>query len=265
VNCVAVRHGLAEHAVGGLEARDAVAVEGHLQWCAACRKEAGDLREAASTLAFAVAPVEPPEGLQDRITQSVRVAASRRGPGSRRSRVAVVGLVAATLALSGLGWGAVMAGRAARFQDQADQALRQEKDALRRFADVIGTTEFSNPENQVFLGTLTSIGAGTGGGTAMTFVSPSISDIAFIVVTGLPPGERERLPYTVKLLATGRRPLTVGRISRLDADGGATVSSQFDRDLGPYDQVVVRDGQGHVVLSGSVTTNSAAVDSPPRP
>ncbi|MDP9330836.1 MAG: hypothetical protein M3P11_09400 [Actinomycetota bacterium] len=265
MNCVAVRHGLAEHAVGGLEARDALAVDGHLQWCAACRKEAGDLRQAASTLGFAVAPAELPAGLQDRITQSVREAASRRGPGSRRSRVAVVGLLAAALALSGLGWGAVMAGRAARFQDQVHEANSQKQLALEKFAAVIGTAEFTNKKNQVFLGTLTlPNGTGTGGGTAMTLVSPTISDIAFVVVVGLPPTDRERLPYTVQLLATGRRPLTVGRISRLDADGGATVSSQIDRDLGPYDRVVVRDAQGHEVLSGSVTANTVAVDSPPR-
>jgi predicted anti-sigma-YlaC factor YlaD len=264
VNCLAVRHGLAEHAVGGLEARDALAVDGHLQWCAACRKEAGDLRQAASTLGFAVAPAELPAGLQDRITQSVREAASRRGPGSRRSRVAVVGLLAAALALSGLGWGAVMAGRAARFQDQVDEANSQKQLALKQFADVIGTAEFTNKKNQVFLGTLTPNATGTGGGTAMTLVSPSISDIAFVVVVGLPPADRESLPYTVQLLATGRRPLTVGRISRLDANGGATVSSQIDRDLGPYDQVVVRDAQGHEVLSGSVTANTVVVDSPPR-
>jgi hypothetical protein len=264
VNCLAVRHGLAEHAVAGLEARDAAAVEEHLHWCAACRKEAGDLRQAASTLAFAVAPVEPPAGLQDRITQSVREAASRRGPGSRRSRVAVVGLVAATLALSGLGWGAVMAGRAARFQDQADAALRQQQAALDQFAHFIGTAPFSNPDNRVFLGTLTPSGIDAAGGTAVTLVSPTISDIAFVVVIGLPPDERERLPYTVKLLATGRPPLTVGRISRLDADGGATVASQFKVDLSPYQHVVVRDAQGHEVLSGWVTINTAAVDSPPR-
>ena len=55
VNCIAVRELLPEHALGVADG-DADAVERHLAWCAACRKEARDLHRAAASFAFVLAP-----------------------------------------------------------------------------------------------------------------------------------------------------------------------------------------------------------------
>lgn len=60
MNCPAVRDRLPEHALGVVDHHDATAIERHLAWCAACRKEARDLERAAATMAFALAPAYPP-------------------------------------------------------------------------------------------------------------------------------------------------------------------------------------------------------------
>ncbi len=257
MNCVAVRQRLAEHALGGLGPHDAGTVEGHLQWCAACRKEARELQQASAALVFSIAPANPPPDLGDRVVKVVLDAAGRRAPGGRGGRIALALVVAAALALSGLGWGAVMAGRASRFQDQADAVRLQQVSALREFGGgLIKDADFTDPRNKVLLGPLSPAAGITGAGTAMTLVSPSIVDMAVVIVAGLTPGPRDRLPYTVTLSGAGRRVLTVGRISSLDTGGGATISKQFNLDLAGFTHIVVRDAAGQQVLSGDVSTSS---------
>jgi anti-sigma factor RsiW len=78
VSCLAIREQLAEHALGVLGRRERGEVERHLEWCAACRKEAGELQRAAATLAYSVAPSDPPADLGDRVAEAVRAAAGRR-------------------------------------------------------------------------------------------------------------------------------------------------------------------------------------------
>jgi hypothetical protein len=255
VNCVGVRDRLAEHALGGLGARDAASIDRHIQWCAACRKEAGELQLASASLVFSVAPADPPADLADRVVQIVLEAAGRHAPVARRGRFAVALLVAAALALSGLGWGAVMAGRASRLQDQADAALDQHRNAVTNLSKVF-TGDFSDRRNRMFIGSLSPALGRTGAGTAMTLVSPSIIDMAVVIVDGLTPDQLHSLPYTVTLSGRGRPLLTVGRIKSLDTGGGATISKQFNADLGAYDHVTVRDTQGQLILTGDVTTRT---------
>jgi hypothetical protein len=258
VNCATVRDQLTEHSLGILSMRDASAVDRHLQWCAACRKEAGDLQRATATLAFSPAPVDPPAELQDRVVRDVRAAAGVRTPthAVRRGRLAVAAVAAAFVAMSGLGWGAVMAGRAARFEDRADVATRQRQTALEEFQRVVRSAEFSDPEDQVFMAQLRPEPGSSGGGAAMTLVSPSIIDLAIVMVNGVPPERRSSLPFAVFLIGRGGEQVKVGKIRSLDSAGADTISSQFNRDLTGFDRVLVVDSHGRTVLSGPLATRA---------
>ncbi|MGZ8607155.1 MAG: anti-sigma factor family protein [Actinomycetota bacterium] len=256
MNCTAVRDRLTERALGAVPADDAQVLDRHLAWCAACRKEAGELDRAATTFAFALAPAEPAPDLEDRVVENVQaIAAKQRPPGARRGRLAVTLAVAAMLAVSGLGWGAVMAGRAARFEDLSKVARQKQQDATAAFQKILASSEFNDPGNEVFLGTLASdTRAATAAGSALTLVSPSTADIAIVMVNGFDlTAAKDALPFRVFLTAEGGRRLRIGKIKALDSGGGAILSSQFDLDLSRYAGVEVVDKDGNVVLHGSVS------------
>lgn len=265
MNCTTVRDRLTEHALGALPARDAAPVDRHLAWCAACRKEAGELARASATLAFALAPIEPSADLGDRVLESVSEAVARRDrrPQSspRRSRLTFVASLAALLAVLGTGWGAVMAGRAA----DSDRAARLEQirsqSAVERFRDLLNSAEFGDPEDEAFLGTLEPTDPGGGSGSALTLVSPSIVDLAIVLIDGVPDESRALLPLAVRMRGDDGA-VMVGRIEKgdLDESGAGIVMHEF-ADLTGYDTVIVRSANGDVVMSGSLETR-ATVASP---
>ena len=256
MNCTAVRDRLTERALGAVPADEGQALDRHLAWCAACRKEAGELDRAATTFAFALAPAEPAADLEDRVVDDVQaIAAKQRPPGARRGRLAVTLAVAGMLAVSGLGWGAVMAGRAARFEDLSQLAQKKQHDATAAFLKILNSSEFNDPANEVFIGTLaTGTRSGTAAGSALTLVSPTIPDVAIVMVNGFDlAAEKDALPLRVFLTAEGGRRLRVGqKIKALDSGGGAILSSQFEVDLTRYTGVEVVDKDGNVILHGSV-------------
>ncbi|MEO8423964.1 MAG: zf-HC2 domain-containing protein [Actinomycetota bacterium] len=257
MNCTAVRDRLTDRALGAVPADDGQALDRHLAWCAACRKEAGELDRAAATFAFALAPAEPAPDLEDRVVENVQAVATKRPlPVARRGRLAVTLAVAGMLAVSGLGWGAVMAGRAARFEDLTRAARQGQQDAIALFREeVLNSAEFKDPDNEVFLGTLESDTRGaTAAGSALTLVSPTIPDIAIVMVNGFEAtAAKGALPFRVFLTGEGGRRLRVGRIKALDTGGGAILSTQFEVDLSRYVGVEVRDKDGNLVLHGSVS------------
>jgi predicted anti-sigma-YlaC factor YlaD len=256
VNCTAVRDRLTERALGAVPTEDGQALDRHLAWCAACRKEAGELDRAAATFAFALAPADPAPDLEDLVVENVQAAAARNQPSAaRRGRLAVTLAVAGMLAVSGLGWGAVMAGRAARFEDLSKVARQRQQDALEAFRAFLNSQEFKDPDNQVFIGTLaTDTRGGTAAGSALTLASPTIPDVAIVMVNGFDATAAEQaLPFRVFLTGEGGRKLRVGRIKTLDSGGGAILSAQFEVDLSRYPGVEVLDTDGNVVLHGSVS------------
>jgi predicted anti-sigma-YlaC factor YlaD len=257
VNCTAVRDQLTERALGAVPAVEGQVLDRHLAWCAACRKEAGELDRASATLVFALAPAEPPAELEDQVVESVQAVAAKGQPhGARRGRLAVALAVAGMVAVSGLGWGAMMAGRASRFEETAKKQKARTADVVRDFAKFLNSQEFTDPGNRVFLGTLTSDTRGaTAGGSALTLASPSTADIAIVMVNGFRASDAEaRLPFRVFLTSErGGRRLFVGRITLLDSGGGSIVSKQFELDLSRYTGIEVLDKGGAVVLLGSVS------------
>jgi anti-sigma-K factor RskA len=75
---------LALEAVGTLDAGETRALEEHLPSCAECRAELREMSDAASALAFTVAPVEPPAHLRSRVLEQVRgLAPSAQAEASR--------------------------------------------------------------------------------------------------------------------------------------------------------------------------------------
>jgi hypothetical protein len=254
VNCLSVRERLTEQTLGVLPQVERTDVDRHLEWCAACRKEAAELQRAAATLAYSVAAVEPPADLEDRVVGAVRSAAGRRRAAApRRSRVAAAGVLAAMLALSGLGWGAVMAGRADRAEEQADAAQERQQEAVIRVQEVFANLPGLDPGAIVEVSTLLSPSLQGGRGDALVLLSPSGDDLAFILVdglTGLRPGQ---LPLRVQLATDGSRRFVLGEIGALDQAGGGGDFATFSEDLTDVSTVVVRDARGRVLLRGTLS------------
>jgi Putative zinc-finger/Anti-sigma-K factor rskA, C-terminal len=252
--CEAVRDHLAEHAVGVLSERDRRAVERHLEWCAACRKEAEELSGAAAILPYALDPAPLPEGLLARVL--AQIARLVRAPAFRkRTRAAASVAIAAMVAVSALGWGAVMAGRAERFQVLARQEADRQTTALLRFQKMFGTFQgrlgTGLRSDDARLARLAPTGTNVGGGAALQLVSESMLDFVMVHVSGLAP-DGSALPYRVWLVDAQGNAIRAGRLTTLNASGGGSVFHEFDRDLTPYTAVVVRDATGAVVLRGAV-------------
>lgn len=257
MNCLAVRDRLLERVLGGLPGRDAVAVDRHLAWCAACRKEIGELEGAAGTLAFTLAPASPTPELERRVVEAVSsLARHRREVAPRRGRMAVAAAVAAMLALGGLGWGAVMAGRATRVEEQAAADARAAERALGDFGGLIGRFEFSDATPR--LADLRPV-EGSGRGAALAVSSERADDLAVVLVSGLDP---ERAPYLIELLGHEGEVLRVGRLRELGSDGGGELQRVLPGDdLMLFDRVVVTDRRGRLTLQGALTP----VQVPPSP
>lgn len=261
MSCAPVRDRLAEHALGVLGTADLKQIERHLAWCAACRQESEGLRRAAGSLAFAVAPVEPPADLEDRIVEALESAGGDRGAvPPRRGRLSVVAVLAAMLALSGLGWGAVMAGRAARSQERAEQISRTQTAGFDRFITVFRQYPTDAKAS------LANLAAGEGRlvtGAAATVSSASTDDLALVQVAGLDPAG---LPYRAWLRGDrGMADLRVGRIEQLDADGVAELARTYTGSLLGYDRVVVLDRRGRPVLQGVLMTVTVPPSASPAP
>lgn len=258
--CIEVRERLAEHALGALNPRERGPVDKHLAWCAACRKEAGELQEAAGSLGFALPPEVPSPGLEDRVIKGVRSVAGRahRAP---KGRTAVMALIAALLAVAGLGWGAVMAGNAARYGAQVKAVKESQQRALQKLSLVLTKGPWADPSNQALLGRLDPTRGGSAGGAALELLSPNGPDLAMVMVTGLP---RDGFsPYLVRVVNDHGSGLNVGDIRSLDSNGGGVVSAPFSVSLAGFDHFVVSDSRGQEILGGTVAPHRSTASSVP--
>jgi predicted anti-sigma-YlaC factor YlaD len=252
MNCTAARDLMPELALGSLATRDAASIERHLAWCAACRKEAGDLHRAAALLPYALASSDPPRSLEARVVGVVREAAGGHGTTwARRGRSGVAALIAAMVAVSALGWGAVMAGRADRLEAQKRVAVRQRAAAVHRIEVLLDQATFGSHDN-VFVGTLGAEFGSPAGGAALELLSPNDEDSVIVSLIGLPATDRPPLPYTVMLESGNGARALVGKVNELDTSGSADIARFFKRDLSGLTRVVVRDAEGAFVMSGTL-------------
>ncbi len=210
MNCPAVRDRLPEHALGVADHHDVHAIERHLAWCAACRKEARDLERAAATLAFAPAPAAPPRELM----------------------------------IAGLGTGAVLGRRDVPPADKPSTQAQQQDAAFERFQRII---QSAGPDTKAAVGLLTPSGKVPWRGAALVIVSPSGDDQVVVTVDGLPSA---RGPYRIAITDGHGHAVRVAVIRHLDKEGGAMEGRVIARDLTDYVRVVVTDARGRTVLTG---------------
>lgn len=257
MNCPAIRDRLPEHALGVVDHHDATAIERHLGWCAACRKEARDLERAAATMAFALAPAYPAPELGERVVGAVRrVAApsgSPRGAHHRGRRIGVV-VLAAALTFAALGIGMVL-GRHPGTRPPAQVQGQQEAQAFDRFRTEIQAAISADPRIKPQIGELAPRGSLDASGAALTLASRTQDDQVVVWVNRLP---AKGAPYLVFLTDGNGNAYEVVRINKLDRDGGAMVASYVAHDIGKLERMIVRDAKGRVVLSGSLAPAASA-------
>lgn len=259
MSCLPIRDLLPEFALGVLEPAEVEEVERHLRTCAGCRREASDMSAGAAAVALALPPAAPPAETENRLLRAVR---GGMGAGTRlRRRATVAAALAATLAVTAIGFGAAMAGRAERFEERASIAEASRLASLEQFrgilAGVVPGREL--PAEETRLGQLGPVHPGdVGGGAILQLVSDSRLDFSIVIVSGLgSPEAPVALPLRVVLRAASGQTLRAGRISSLDRQGHGEVFAEFHRDLGPFTEVSVLDADGRVLLSGEVGGSGA--------
>jgi hypothetical protein len=165
-------------------------------------------------------------------------------------------LIAAMVAVSALGWGAVMAGRADRLAEQARDSKRNEQIAIQQVSSLIDQFRFQDERDDVFSGLLAGPIGSLAGGAAVELNSFSGADYVIVSIVGLPAVIAPPLPYTVFLERLDGATAMVGKIDKLSSTGGADVGRRFKRDLSEYMDVVVRDASGAVVVSGTLSLHN---------
>jgi anti-sigma-K factor RskA len=67
---------LALEALGALDAEQLRSLAAHVERCAECRRDGAQMRDAAASLAYTIAPVAPPASLRARVLESVKASKS---------------------------------------------------------------------------------------------------------------------------------------------------------------------------------------------
>jgi hypothetical protein len=260
MDCVAVRDRLTEHALSALPVGERAFVDRHLEWCAACRKEAAELEHAVGAIGFTADQVDPPVHLEDRVVRRMQAVAGARAPWKRRLRVLSAATIAAVLvAVLGVGWGAAMFARQQTDRQRLGSAETKVKvltDKLENVLNrIIGHPGGSRPEEQVLEGQLAPYGQGSGGAGAIVLLSPTREDWALVAVGAVP---QKGVPYHVTLQDRYGAVLNVGTINKLDRQGSGFVWSEFGTNLKRYVYVLVRDASGRIVLTGTIERHPIA-------
>jgi len=157
----------------------------------------------------------------------------------------------------GLGWWATFGDL--QSSKQAQQASRAHAiDIGRRFDDFLKSFTSTpqhrvKPNDQLKDVQLTPELNEVGGGKAVIFLSPHRDDWVLVYVGGLDP---KAGPYGATLQSDDGTVLPVMR-AQPDNGGGLALFNQFPSSLAKFNRIVVTDGEGHVVLTGTVTGVSA--------
>lgn len=256
MNCLAVRDRLPDYALATIALRDRTAVDRHLAWCAACRKESGEFEEAAAVFSFAVPPADPSPRLEEDVVRIVRSQPRKEVATRRRLRMAAAAaVVAGIVAVSGLGWGAIMARRADRLEDRSLFA-KADASAATQFKNVIRGTVLRDPQDQTRYATLTGAGSSRAGGWGLLMLLSGDHDVAGIKVSSLDLSGGQG-PYSAWLVDRLGDPIELGSIDAPDGSGSAELFRRFGRSLDGVTKVLVRDAEGSLVLHGPFEESGA--------
>ena len=257
MDCVDVRDRLTEYALALLPAPEVEPVERHLSWCAGCRKEAAELAGGAAAAAMSVPQFEPPRTLEERIVRDIRQASgtTKARRGRARSRTMII-LAAALAVFMGLGWWAT----SARLQDTREAQVASRRNALevgRHLSQLLHDLKLTNkpqkPGDLLQDVQLTPELHSVGGGKAVIYLAPHRDDWVLVYAGGLDP---KAGPYGATIQSGDGTVLAIGR-AQPDNGGGVALFNQFPESLKKFTRVVVTDGQGHVVLTGTVSLVTA--------
>jgi putative zinc finger protein len=239
VTCAEVRDRLAEYALDMLPPDEAAEVERHLDWCAGCRKEAGELQEAAASLALESPQADPPDELGDRVVRTVSHAARPRRAAPRRGvRLLAAATLAAVLALVlAVGWGVAQRQSLEDVQARTEQ-LRQDIQHIRGLVQDLGGRQAA----------LAPVGTSRGSGTAVVVPLPRGQDYAFAEVVLF---DQTHRPFTVEFVDGDGKVVLSGQLIRSN-NGTDVVLERTDQDLLRVVSVEVKDSLGRVVLRGDV-------------
>jgi hypothetical protein len=260
VNCLSVRERLPEYTLSSVPPREAAAIAGHLDWCAACRKESSELDEAAATFAFAAAPAPPPGGLEDRIVGAVQRRARRQSASHRRMRRASVlaiaaAIVAIVVSASTLWWGTVAA-RDEHPSTSRREIEQQREIAERQFETFVASVPFRRPGDQARFATLAPRSERPGRGWGFVMLSTQGRDLAGVSVVGLD-ASRDALPYRVWVDDGHGGRVLLGRIVAVDQSGAADMFRKVDLDLAGARTFEVRNARGALVLRGPIVADGS--------
>jgi Putative zinc-finger len=243
VSCVEVRERLAEYALGVLPPQEARDVDRHLQWCPGCQKEAEELRDGTTAMAFSLPESRPPGGLEGRVVDSIQRAAGRktqfaRGRGIRA--LAVATLAALVLALGAMGW--ALAERRSAQNAQQDKARQIER--IESFLKGQGSF-------QARLQPPASRPTAQDVGTTVIYSSPIFNDVIVVDANFF---RQVKGAYRFQLLDRSGSVLSAGMLSQTER-GDWLAWEATGRDLSMGIVVDVFNGAGRLVLSGPVRQN----------
>ena len=245
MTCLEVRERLTEHSLGLLTKVDASEVERHLEWCAGCRKEAGELEEGAASMALAMPVEDPRPSLEARVVDRLQGAAGRVMPGRRSrtsGRLVAVTLAAALVAVGAMGWAiaerqhALSLAATVSAKEAQVARLAQLLEGFRGRGDTFTASLAPAPGSQ-----------GRGGGSAVISSASNLNDFIFVDV--LLPGS-PRGPFTVQLV-DNKSALKMGQLVRM-REGDWVLYKQTKRDLSRLVSVTILDGTSRTVLTGVV-------------
>jgi hypothetical protein len=166
-------------------------------------------------------------------------------------------VLAATLAIfMGLGWlatfGDLQTSEQARQSSESNaQFVSRRLDALLK--ELTRGSHKVKPKDALVDVQLTPELGSTGGGKAEVFLSPNRDDWVLVYVGGLDP---KGGPYGATVQSPEGDVLPLG-VQDPDSGGGVALFGQFPQSLEPYTRIVITDGNGHVVLTGTVREASA--------